>query len=99
MLEAPLCEHGHVDAEHRANAARDNLALEGVETLRRSLGQRGERYRLGHGDDGRTRVRTERREALLARAGITPHATAAVPARIRERVLDRVDPPAFLVQH
>src|SRR5436305_1918237 len=33
------------------------------------------------------------------RAGVATHASAAVPARIRERVLDRIHAPALLIEH
>src|SRR5262249_51631405 len=91
VLEAPLREDRHVDAEHRANPAGDDVTLERVEALSRALRERGEWNRLRDRDDLWPRVRTERGESMLLRARIAADATATVPARIGERVLDGFD--------
>ena len=52
MLEPPLGEHRHVEAEDPADSPRDDLALEGVEALGVTLRQLGERNGLGDGDTG-----------------------------------------------
>src|SRR5947209_8489553 len=87
------------NAEHRAYAARDDVALERVQPLRRALRQIGERNRLRNRDHIRPRVRAERVEAVSASARVAANAAATVPAGVRERMLDRLDAPALLVQH
>src|SRR6202140_677364 len=99
VLEPALGKYGHLESEHRANAARDDLALQGVQPLVRAFGQLGKRNRLGNRDDGRTSVGTEPVESVFARTGVASHTAAAVAARVGERVFDGIDAPAFLVEH
>src|SRR6266576_6048982 len=99
VLEAALGIDRHVDAEDRAHAPPHDLALQRIKTLMRTLRQLREWNRFGDTDDGGPRVRTESDEAVAARAGIAAHAAATVAAGIGERVLERVDAPAFLIKH
>src|SRR5262245_41767058 len=84
VLESPLREDRHLEAEDRANTTCDDLSLERVQSLVRATRQLGERDRLGDGNDGRECVGTEPLEAMLARTGVGPHARAAVAAGVRE---------------
>src|SRR5258705_51483 len=99
VLEAALGIDRHVDAEDRSHAPSHDLALQPIETLMRALRQLGEGNRFGDTDDGRPRVGTESDKAVAARAGIAADAAATVAAGVGERVLERVDAPAFLIKH
>src|SRR5256714_2048999 len=99
VLKATLGKHGHLDSQHCAHAARDDLALERVQAFVRALGQLGEGNRFRHGNHRRSRVRAKAVESELPRAGVAADAAAAITARVGERVLDRVDSPTFLIEH
>src|SRR6478672_2852781 len=88
VLKTPLGKNRHLQPEHRADSARHDLALEGIELFVRSLREIGERDRFGDGYYRRPGVRAKAVEAILARAGVAAHAAAAVAARIGEGVLD-----------
>src|SRR5439155_2824425 len=96
---AALLKHRHLDSEHLSNAARHDLSLERIQTLRESLGQRGERNRFRDSDDRRSRVRAERAKAMRSRARVASHTAATVATGIRERMPGRLDSPSFLLQH
>src|SRR6267378_8385244 len=85
VLEPALGKDGHLESQHRANAARDDLALQRVEPLVRAFGQLGKRNRFGNSDDGRTSVGTETVESVFAGTGIASDAAAAIAARVGER--------------
>src|SRR6202022_4581996 len=99
VLEPALGKDGHLEFEHRANAARDDLPLQGVQSLVRPFSQLGERNRLGNCDYGRTSVGTETVESVFARARVASDTPAAIAARVGERVFDGVDAPSFLIEH
>src|SRR5206468_8920311 len=99
MLETALREHWHRHAQHGADSARGDLALELVQPLSRAHRQCCKWNRLGDGNHRRTRVRAECAEPVLTGTGVAAHAAATVAARVRQRVLDRLDAPSFLVEH
>src|SRR5207249_6413151 len=96
VLETPLGIDGHLVFQHGAHAAADDLAFQGVQALVRAARQLDERHRFGDRDNWGPRVRTERDETVAAGAGVAAHAAAAVPARVGERVLERLHAPTFL---
>src|SRR3954451_9548459 len=65
----------------------------------RSLSQLRERDRFGDLDDVWPRVRAESHEPMRPSTRVAAHASAAVPARVRDRMLDRLAAPTFLVEH
>src|SRR5438045_2878485 len=99
VLEASLGIDRHVDAEDRAHTASHDFAFQRIETLMRPPRQLGKWNRLGDANHRRPRVRTESDKAVAARARIAAHASAAVAAGVSEGVLERLDPPAFLIEH
>src|SRR3954467_10722963 len=72
FLKAPLRKHRHLHAEYRANPARDDLSLERVEPLMRSLRELCEWNRLGDRDHSGARVGTACIEPILVRARVAP---------------------------
>src|ERR1700687_789571 len=99
VLEPALGKNGHLESEHRANAARHDLAFQGVQSLVLAFSQLGERNRFGNCDYGGTSVGTETVESVFARARVASDTAAAIAARVGERVFDGVDAPSFLIEH
>src|SRR5690348_5035350 len=99
VLEASLWKYWHLDAEYLPNAARDDLPFHRVQALVRPFRQLRKRKRLGDGDHRRTSVGAELVKAVGAGARVAAHAAATIATLIRERVLDRLDATAFLIEH
>ena len=81
------------------DAAGYDLALQLVEPLVVPIGQVNERDRLGHGDHGAGGERAEGGEAVHRGGSVGAGVTAAVTARVGERMLDRIYAPPFLIEH
>src|SRR5258705_6271457 len=99
VLEAALRIDGHVDPQHRADATANDFALQSVEALGRSLRERREGYRFGDRDHRGAGVGAEPAEAVRSGAGIAADASPAQSAGVGQRVFDRFDAPALLIQH
>src|SRR4051812_40774146 len=98
MLESPLFVDGHRQAGDRLYAAADDLAFERVQLVVIPVREFDERNPFGNFDDVWQGEGTEADEAVLPTRGVGTHVAAALATRIGERVLYRVNAPAFVVQ-
>ena len=99
MLEAAFFKNRHVKTKRRLDAPANDVALERVQLVDVVAGQLNEWNALGYLDHIRPRERAEPLEAkVMARrigAGVRP----AQATGVGERMLDRADAPAFLIEH
>ena len=99
MLEAAFLENGQLQARHCPDPSRHHLPLEFVKSINIEVGQCAIGNSLRHGDHAGHGERAEADKAGGGQRACRAGVAAGVPAAEGQRVLDRFDAPAFLIQH